>query len=252
MIILSIFYQGIKKFKKDGFIGLIKGIIRFLYVNYIRKLLPSTGNWKTIRGIRIGSQKYREKPLDEFLLEESPSPTQKHKKENEELIKKFVKKGDNVVIVGGGDGITTVTAAKKVGEQGLVTVYEGSKNQINILNKTIELNEIKKQVKIEHKLVGNPKKLKGSSGSAKKISPHQLPDCDILEMDCEGSEIEIIKKMKIRPSIIIVETHPKFGSPTPTIKYYLSKIGYDCIDLKPDRVSGDVVVFKLNKQINKF
>jgi hypothetical protein len=46
------------------------------------------------------------------------------------------------------------------------------------------------------------------------ISPAELPECDILELDGEGAESLILRNMTIRPRVIAVETHGVYGAPT--------------------------------------
>jgi hypothetical protein len=39
-----------------------------------------------------------------------------------------------------------------------------------------------------------------------QVTPAELPECDVLELNCEGSEIGILRNMTIRPRAIAVET----------------------------------------------
>lgn len=116
--------------------------------------------------------------------------------------------GDEVVIVGGGYGVTAVRAAQIVGEAGHVTVYEGGEEQVEVVNETIDVNGVTSLCETSHAIVGEEKVLYGDSGGADRISPDELPDCDVLEMDCEGSELQILENMDIRPETLIIELHP--------------------------------------------
>jgi len=116
--------------------------------------------------------------------------------------------GDDVIIIGGGHGVTTIYTAKKVGPSGSVKVFEGGAVAKYIDQLTI-LNKVEDVVEIEHAVVGEAAVLYGEiSNKSSFKNPSDLKNCDVLEMDCEGSELEIITKMTIRPRVIIVEVHP--------------------------------------------
>lgn len=40
------------------------------------------------------------------------------------------------------------------------------------------------------------------------MSPWGIPKCDVLELDCKGVEISIIKNITSNPKVLIVELHP--------------------------------------------
>ena len=58
------------------------------------------------------------------------------------------------------------------------------------------------------------------------VPPAELPECDMLELDCEGAEIAILRNVAIRPRVIAVETHGVYGAPTRTVKELLEKMDY--------------------------
>lgn len=120
----------------------------------------------------------------------------------------LVATGDEVVIIGGGYGVTAVRAAQIVGDSGRVTVYEGGEEQVEVVKETVELNGVSALCETRHAIVGDEKMLYGDSGGADRIPPDELQDCDVLEMDCEGSELQILKNMEIRPDTLIIELHP--------------------------------------------
>jgi hypothetical protein len=49
----------------------------------------------------------------------------------------------------------------------------------------------------------------GNTLNSALVHPKYLPECDYLELDCEGSEKSILEKMRINPKFIVVEVHPK-------------------------------------------
>jgi hypothetical protein len=48
----------------------------------------------------------------------------------------------------------------------------------------------------------------------------------MLQLDCEGAELLILRNMAIRPRVIAVETHGVYGAPTRTVKELLEKLEY--------------------------
>ena len=62
------------------------------------------------------------------------------------------------------------------------------------------------------------------------ILPEELPSCDVLELDCEGSEIDILRRMVITPRVIIVEIHPwLFKEPAEWVVENLITQGYEIV-----------------------
>ena len=120
----------------------------------------------------------------------------------------FTRCEDEVVIIGGGFGVTTVHPARQVGGGGLVTVFEGGQIASHV-RRVAQLNDVDDVVTVEEAIVGDPTNLyQGMADDAEVIDPADLPACDVLEMDCEGSELGILEGMQIRPRVLIVELHP--------------------------------------------
>ena len=150
--------------------------------------------------------------------------------------------GDSVVVVGAGPAVSTVIAAEHVGESGLVHVYEGACKWVNRLPETLELNAIpERRVDIHHAIVGPAIDVSGPLNGAQTINPSELPSCDVLELDCEGAELEILSKIEQRPREIIVETHPKTGATTDKIEHILRQRRYDVEQVGPDPADGDIL-----------
>jgi hypothetical protein len=61
-------------------------------------------------------------------------------------------------------------------------------------------------------------------------------------MDCEGSEINILRNINIRPRVLIVETHPSFGSPTDDVVRCLTELDYKIVESHEDPGAGDILV----------
>jgi len=87
---------------------------------------------------------------------------------------------------------------------------------------------------VHHAVVGKAVDVYGSGGDVGDVFPSsQLPDCNVLEMDCEGAEAEILRTLTISPRAILVETHGIYGAPTRLIASLLESRGYVVSDLGP-------------------
>ena len=138
--------------------------------------------------------------------------------------------GDHVCIIGGGHGVTTVHAARQVGGGGLVTVFEGGQIASHV-REVAQLNEVDDVVTVEEAIVGDLTNLyQGMADDAEVIDPADLPACDVLEMDCEQSELGILDGMQIRPRVLIVELHPTmYDAPNATPVELIEKMGYEMV-----------------------
>ena len=144
-------------------------------------------------------------------------------------IERNIDPDDDVIIVGGGWGVTAVKAAYKVGKGGTVTVYEGSAKEVDRVRRTAETNGYSDIINVKHAIVGTGLNLRGDSGAAAVVNPEELPQCDVLELDCEGSEIEILEEITIRPDVILVETHGQYDASTDDVKSILSDKSYSVV-----------------------
>ncbi len=144
--------------------------------------------------------------------------------------KNFTKSEDKVVIIGGGYGITAYWASKIVGKNGNVIIYEGGEESFNRVKRTLKINSDFNNYQVYQSIVGeNINVYGGSTNNSNFISAKDIPKCDVLELDCEGSELNILKTMTIRPRIIIVEIHPKAYKPVNIILKVLNQIGYKIV-----------------------
>lgn len=144
-------------------------------------------------------------------------------------IEELVEQGDDVLIVGGGWGVTAVKAAEKVGSDGAVTVYEGSAKEVERVRRTAKTNGVADIVTVNHAIVGTALNLRGDSRNAMIVSPSDLPQCDVLELDCEGTEIEILEHLTNSPRVILVETHGQYDAPTEEVVSILSDRSYSVV-----------------------
>lgn len=145
-------------------------------------------------------------------------------------LKKHLRDGDQVVIIGGGWGVTSAIAASIVGEAGSVKTFEASPEYSEYVKETTELNRVGDKVKVITAVVSRSVTVRGDSESKNVIEASDLPDCDVLELDCEGAETDILDKLHINPRIIIVESHGHLDSPSDEVIEQLKMNSYEIID----------------------
>ncbi len=141
-----------------------------------------------------------------------------------------VQPGDRVVVVGGGAGVTATIAAQLAGPDGHVTCFEGGRQSAAAVRKTAEINGVSDRLTVEHAIVARSVAVFGDAPDRAFVSPSELPDCDVLELDCEGAEIDILPHLVIRPRVLLVETHGFRGAPTQAVRELMESLGYDVAD----------------------
>lgn len=161
-------------------------------------------------------------------------------------LRRHVRRGDSVVVVGGGWGTTTVVAARMTHFEGDVTTYEPSEKMIDILRRTLEVNRVADVVSVHHAAVGSvsgsSERIFGHGGdSIDNVSPANLPDCDVLDVDCEGAELEILRALECTPRLLTVEVHPHLGCSHAAVETQLHRLGYDIVTKEPIHPDSDIV-----------
>jgi hypothetical protein len=220
--------KGKKLYKEQGLSRLIQTGAFKLLAKWFR--VPSRKiavfNGVAVRGTSLSSE------IDIFP---------EHEAELISAIRNFVKNGEKALVIGGGSGASTVVVAHQVGSTGNVIAYEGNKNSFARSKETINLNKVDDRVTIYHTIVEKPVYLVGEIGNPPLLPAKDFPDCDALIMDCEGAELPILQNLKIRPRLIIVETHPSLNSPKEKSEKLLDKLGYDVVSSNARGTSLDVL-----------
>ncbi len=154
-------------------------------------------------------------------------------------LRTHVKGDDDVVVVGGGLGVSSVVAAR---HGSTVTTYEAGKHRYKRVLETLELNNITNRVEAHHALVGPDVHVNGST-SDRAIAPEDLPECDVLEVDAEGAEVGILQGLEIRPRVIIVEAHAHRGAPAEDVYSQLDRLNYDVANQEAEcREKGIIII----------
>lgn len=194
--------------RREGFFALLTKIPLYLYKNGLRPRLPRKNKFVKFNGVDL--QPYR---IGDSIIPINPPMNQGGHPNPEEYeyelvkqIKKRVQPTDTAVIIGGGLGVSTVVAAQKA-TNGQIICFEGAKGLADLLPTTVEQNGVFNRVDVHHAVVAEAVMLEGMSRGAEIVEPNNLPECDVLIMDCEGAEEEILKHLEIQPRELIVETH---------------------------------------------
>ncbi len=140
-------------------------------------------------------------------------------------IRAEVRPGDRVVVAGGGLGVTVIHAARAVGPGGTVVCLEAARERVLDVLAVAEREGVAGRVSVRHAVVGDARSVWGEA-SAEVVAAEALPPCDVLELDCEGAELDLIRRMTIRPRVVLVETHGVFGAPTADVEAALREAGY--------------------------
>lgn len=140
-------------------------------------------------------------------------------------LKANVRAADTVVVVGAGRGVTTVVAAIAA-SKGSVRCFEGNLGGVRAARRVAKLNGVHDRITIEHAVVGQAIGVYGNELATRVVAPVDLPKCDVLELDCEGSEVGILRDMLIEPRVVLVETHGFLGAPTEVVRGVLEARGY--------------------------
>jgi hypothetical protein len=208
---------------------LVKSVLVGTY-KFLRPVVPTTGQVR-YAGIPIGIKRKLGEATFKWLCDPEFHDTPEYESTLIKALHEYAREGDRITVIGGGFGVTTVVSAQIAGKHGHVKCYEASTREINIIRRTLALNGVADRVEVHHTIVGPPIRFYGSVIGAGGIPAAGIADCDVLQMDCEGSEVGILNDLGFRPRVILVETHGVFGAPTAQTKQLLSGLGYMVADL---------------------
>lgn len=170
--------------------------------------------------------------------------------EMQAALRRHVKPGDRVRIVGGGYGVTAVVALGLGAET--VEVVEATREGVNCCRRTIQYNtQIEGQPAIsarrwsvEHGVVGELVDPWGTDiGSTRSVE--WCRDADVLEVDCEGGEGALLDELDQDgplPRVLLVESHGELGSPTTRVREQVESLGYTVVSSEYEEEAEDVAV----------
>lgn len=219
---------------------LTPSVIVSIYQQKIWPRLPPVADHGTYNGISVRGDhpmliddagvEIRHRPFDRFVPWNTPSHVPDFKAPNLDAVEEYFTSGDEVIVIGGGNGVTAVTTARQVEEDGRVRIYEADADRIEDLLTTLEYNGVADRCEVEHAIVGRAHSV-ANTGDAAVVDPSSLPAWDGLEMDCEGAELDVLQAMEGRPETIVVEIHhdkefAPYDSPV-AIRNLLEEMGYE-------------------------
>lgn len=162
-----------------------------------------------------------------------------------DALRRRVRRGDDVVVVGGGMGVTTVVAARMTHFEGRVTAFEANSEMLETLRRTVRVNRVADLVSLEHAAVGPVRegaRDQWGPPDGDRRDPSAVPECDVLELDCEGAEREILQGLEARPHSIVVETHEPVGVPPEDVEQDLAALGYEVVNRQDAGLEGELDV----------
>ncbi|MDH2357114.1 FkbM family methyltransferase [Bradyrhizobium sp. SSUT112] len=169
-------------------------------------------------------------------------------------LRAHVRPGASVVVVGCASGVTCALAAKLSGTT--VVCFEGDRDGVLSTLETARLNGVTDEIDVRHAIVAKDISVYGNPMLRAEtiVSPSDLPRCDVLELDCEGAELQILSEMKIRPRVVIVETHGIYGSPTEMVQRILQSRGYvvENLGIAEPRYAKDCIEGGIDVLVGKF
>jgi len=140
-----------------------------------------------------------------------------HEQGEVKFLESIVKEGMNVIDIGANVGITTVTVARKIGRRGKLYSFEPTPEYFNILKENISSNGLENvkvcELAVTDQVGRGPfyqkelssgivfeegaKKFEVSTTSIDRfLSEEKIERIDLINMDCEGSELLVLKGAK--------------------------------------------------------
>jgi hypothetical protein len=255
------------KYHEEGLLNLFADTATFIYNRVVskfclwynttfRRILPRSGEHPVAYGgIKMGGT-YEKRLFDGIVPWRTPYDNPRwgsfdnYEPELVDALGSIVQEGDSVVIVGAGRGVTTAVAAKKAGSSGHLIAYEAQPRRVEDSRATINANGVDKWTEIREGVIGEAIHIPEGDrfGHFPKISVDSIPECDVLELDCEGAELQILKELSIRPRTIIVEGHDCYGSPEKELRTLLSEMKYEIVDRDPQDEDRGIVILTAIQQ----
>jgi len=190
---------------------------------YVRHTLP----WSSVEleGFRF-DRRFKVVDIDPDLYESA----------TRSLMREYLNPEDSLLVVGGGTGITAITASPHVSH---VTAIEADVVVRDRFKHHIAINDVN-NVEVHLGWVGDAD------------DPHRPDDVDVfdleghtaIEIDVEGKGIPIIHQIPETVRKVFYESHPTRGVPTIDAMKHLRDAGFDIIDRRIEwPTSGNEIIF---------
>lgn len=222
--------------RDEGLASLVKRVPPYVYLQ-IWPYIPKGGNMMKNSIKSSEGKKVTDEYLPRYITQYTAANNPDYEAQYIDCIRRYINRGEEVVLIGGGEGISTVAAAKQVKNHGEVNVFEGGANEVRKTKETVDINRVSGIVTVHHAIVSNDYSLRSSAGDAKLVSPSELPECDTLAIDADGAEIPILEGISIRPNKLIVEHHAVPDDDELIVEYQpdkvrslIQKLGYEIVE----------------------
>lgn len=230
LVQLNILRRGVNILRQEGIVEFVRQVLGFLRRNLRHGLATLYGRYLVMLPF-FYHPKYNGISISKPHLPWDDSERPTYESGLISAIQNHVDLGNDVVIVGGGYGVTAVEAGNQVGNDGSVVVYEGSPMWARRAEETVRLNECENVASVQQAVVGPNINVYdgGTTEDVETLPPDSLPQCDVLELDCEGAELDILRELNHRPKKIFVESHGMHGAPSSKVREILEDMSYDVI-----------------------
>lgn len=218
---MNVLRRALTAVRERGILYTLRETLPHLHQHYVRERLPRRR--QQLNGVTVRSKRLFDGAVSWDVGYREP---ENYEPGIVEGLRRHVEPGDDVVIVGGGWGVSSVVAAQEAGEEGSVRTFEASPTYAEYAAETARLNEVGDRVEIETAVVGRYRSGMGPSVADRVVDPADLLECDVLELDCEGVELEVLRNMDQRPRALVVETHGHLGAPTDEVVACLEDLSY--------------------------
>lgn len=209
--------------REEGIKGLFRKSVPFLY-QQIWPFLPKGTNIE-YNNVKL-PQKHRitDEYLPKHVTQYVPKDIPDYEEQYLSALSTIIDSGDNVVLIGGGEGVSSIVAAKSVGPSGSVHTYEAAAEAADKAQTLVDFHELNNLVKITHSIVEVEGALRGNSKGADVVPIGEIPEADVLGIDADGAEFEMIKNIPQWATTLAVEHHPVIKQDTLSIEYQPKRI----------------------------
>jgi hypothetical protein len=191
-----------KILREGGLLVLANRVLGKTYRTTLRRLMPEVGHFN-FNGVAVpGRRLFDGLTPNKWWCLPGNKPNYEHTEV--EGVKQYIGENDDVVVIGGGFGVTAVHAANNT--SGTVTVVEANQDRYQNLTRTFEANGVSEQIQSLFGYLGDLH-IDLDDSNIPMIAYQDIPKADVWDMDCEGAEIEILQNLPYNPSTILVETH---------------------------------------------
>lgn len=203
---MDLYRRAARRYRNDGLVDLIVATTAWAYRHSLRRWLPPTG-FATRNGVKVQRRRLFDDRLPSANWYNAPD-VPGYEQAIVDHHERTTEPGDDVVIVGGGYGVSMVAAARAVEPTGSVVVYEASERQVSLLDRIAAWNDVAEVCDVRAALVAHDVNVYPGSVADRRVDPADIEPCDVLELDCEGAEERILPALSIRPDRIVLELHP--------------------------------------------